>query len=209
MKLVVGLGNPGKKYKRNRHNAGFLVLDELKSSISNFQSLSEPNGSPSRWPISNKLSNPKFQLNKKLACYLLRTANYMLAKPTTYMNESGKAVSSLATYYRLHATDIYVVYDDLDIKLGEYKIQRGKGPREHKGLLSIYEKLGSKDFWHVRVGVDNRESMLITDHRSLITPRPLGEDYVLQSFTDEEMEILESVIDRIVKDLYGRIKTSS
>ena len=194
MKLIIGIGNSGKKYERNRHNAGFMVIDTFVSQI------------------SNEFSDLKFQLSKKGKTLFLKfktggnTVEFL--KPQTFMNDSGFSVAYARNKHKIALEDIYVVHDDLDIKLGEYKTQKGKGPRDHKGLLSIYEKLGSKDFWHVRVGVDNRD-IRSTDHGLRTTVSIPGEKYVLQNFTDEEMQILESVIDRIVKDLYGRIKTSS
>jgi len=91
----------------------------------------------------------------------------------------------------LLSTDLYIVHDDLDIKLGEYKIQKGKGPKVHKGINSIEKALGTDDFWRVRVGVDNRDS----------NNRTPGEQYVLQDFTSEEKEILDKVLDETCKKL--------
>lgn len=107
------------------------------------------------------------------------------------MNASGKAVHSLATNYKLLATDIYVIHDDLDIKLGEYKTQKGKGPKVHNGINSIEDSLGETDFWRVRVGVDNRNA----DNR---IP---GEDYVLQDFLPEERKAIDKVLNEVCKKL--------
>lgn len=107
------------------------------------------------------------------------------------MNESGEFVKKLTTDYRLQTTDLYVVHDDLDIPLGSYKIQFGRGPKDHNGILSIEDKLGTKDFWRVRVGVDNRP----------FDNKPMGEEYVLQNFTDEEREILNSTIKGMLREL--------
>ena len=206
MKLIVGLGNPGKKHEHNRHNAGFLVLDELKSRISNFQSRRDklglfPISQRQARLISNETRDSNFQTNDKYQCEAFKVKDLILIKPTTQMNSSGIAVNSLASYYKIQNPNVWVIHDDLDIKLGQYKIQKGKGPKEHKGIKSVNKALGTRDYWRVRVGVDNRKSLLITNHQSPITPRPLGEDYVLQNFTDKELEILKSVIDKIVKEL--------
>jgi len=192
MKLIVGLGNPGSKYEKNRHNAGWLVLDKLKQEISKSEFL-----------ISKQIPNLNFQLNKKLKAEVcsLKAVDLLLAKPTIQMNSSGVAVNSLASYYKIQNPNIWIIHDDLDIKLGQYKVQKGKGPKEHKGIKSVNKALGTRDYWRVRVGVDNRKSLPITNHQSPITPRPLGEDYVLQNFTDKELEILKPVIDKIVKEL--------
>ena len=114
-------------------------------------------------------------------------------KTTVYMNESGEEVSKLKSFYKVDLEDLYVVYDDLDIPLGSYKISKGKSPRVHNGILSVIEKLGSEDFWHVRIGVDSREG-----DRTLS-----GKDYVLQNFTDMEKEQLDKVIEEVVRLLCG------
>ena len=112
-------------------------------------------------------------------------------------------MNSIASYYKIQASNIWVIHDDLDIKLGQYKIQKGKGPKIHKGLLSIYEKFGRSDFWHVRVGVENRKKKFSLFGFQYPKKIP-GEKYVLQNFTDEELEILNSVIDNIVSELSNR-----
>ena len=153
MKLIVGLGNPGEKYKNNRHNAGYMVVDEIKD---------------------------KF-----------KSKNIIAVKSGTFMNDSGSAVKKLATGYRIPATNLYVVHDDLDIPLGSYKIQFGTGPKDHKGINSIDEALGTDDYWRVRVGVDNRP----------LDGKPMGEEYVLQNFSEEERKILDKVIFEVCKKL--------
>lgn len=181
---MVGLGNPGKKYKNNRHNVGWLVFDALKQEISKSEFL-----------ISKQIPNPNFKFQKKLLSEVLKIGNIQLAKPQTMMNSSGSAVKKLVAHYKINMSDLWVIHDDLDIKLGDYKIQKGKGPREHNGLISIYKALGAKDFWHVRVGVDNRE----------LDNRMDGERYVLQNFTSEEFEILKKTINKVIEELLERL----
>ena len=148
MKLIIGLGNPGEKYKNNRHNVGYLVADS----------------------------------SKKVKVF----------KTNTFMNDSGSFVKHFISLYPNNPiSNLYIIHDDLDIKLGEYKIQFGKGPKEHNGLNDIYNKLGTKDLWHIRIGVDNRDTM----------NRISGEEYVLQDFTDQERIILEKVVKEICKKL--------
>lgn len=118
----------------------------------------------------------------------------VVKKTDVFMNESGRAVKKLVDFYKVSPEDLYIVYDDLDIRLGEYKISKGKGPRVHNGVNSVEESLGTSDFWHVRMGIDNRNS----ENR---TP---GEAYVLQDFDDEEKKILEGVIDKVVKELAAK-----
>lgn len=120
----------------------------------------------------------------------------VLKKSDAFMNESGSFVKKLTDTYHLLPGDLYIIHDDLDIKLGEYKIQFGKGPKDHNGILDIEDKLGTKDFWRVRVGVDNRP----------LDNKPMGEEYVLQNFSSEEKEILSETIKRIVNELFKWIK---
>jgi peptidyl-tRNA hydrolase, PTH1 family len=205
MKLVIGLGNPGKKYRNNRHNVGFLVLEKLKNQILN-----------SQFSILNEFSNSNFQNLSKFQAEVLKIRDLILAKPTTFMNSSGIAVSLLATFYKLPATSIWVVHDDLDIMLGEYKIQFGKGPKVHNGISSIEEKLGTKDFWRVRIGIENRMPKIPNSKHEILNNIKLpnfqnskqmkisGEHYVLQDFSESEMEMVKNVIEKVVKDLLQR-----
>lgn len=159
MKLIIGLGNPGEKYKNNRHNTGFLVVDQLKTRIS-----------------KSKTLNSKQTL---------------IFKSKNFMNDSGSFVKKLTNAYHLVPSALYIVHDDLDIRLGEYKIQFGKGPKDNNGLNDIYEELGTKDFWHVRIGVDNRDT----------ENRVSGKDYVLEDFTYGERKILDGVINKVCKEI--------
>lgn len=116
--------------------------------------------------------------------------NVVVKKSDVFMNESGSFVKSLVDKYHLDSSNLYIIHDDLDIKFGEFKIQKGHGPKDHNGLNDIYQKLGPDDFWHVRVGIDNRP----------LDGRPFGIEYVLQNFTDEERKTLDAVLERICKE---------
>lgn len=176
MKLIVGLGNPGEKYSSTRHNVGFIALDAL---------------------ARRKVPNSKFQMTNKFEAEVIQTAEYILVKPQTFMNESGRSVAKLANFYKISLTDVYVVHDDLDIPLGKYKIQYGKGPQIHNGLLSIEEQLGSDQFWNVRVGVENRE---VRGNKGVP-----GVVYSLQNFSSAEQVQMDAVVDQVVADLLTRI----
>ena len=117
---------------------------------------------------------------------------FKLHKSDKFMNNSGEFVKSLATYYGLQTTDLYIAHDDLDIRLGEYKITK-TAPKLHNGILDINEKLKSEDYFKIRIGVDNRDQF----------NRIPGEAYVLQKFTDEELKILKSVFEKIAQELNG------
>jgi len=169
MKLIVGLGNPGRKYAGTRHNVGFMVVDKLAGDVA--------------WKESKGSGAEVFWME-------FEGEKVELMKPQKFMNESGGAVARAKKKHpNLEISDIYIVHDDLDIPLGKFKIQKGRGPKVHNGLQSIYERVG-KDFWHVRVGIDNRST--INDQRSN------GHKYVLQKFNDEEKKIIDEVIAELV-----------
>ncbi len=142
------MGNSGKKYSGNRHNVGFMIVDGLVKELR-----VRGYGLHQDWKKSTKgkLQYIWFDVDGK---------KFELVRPQVFMNDSGYSVAyAYKNHPELEQDDIYIIHDDLDLPLGSYKIQKGKGPREHRGLLSIYESLGNKDFWHVRVGVDNRKRM--------------------------------------------------
>lgn len=196
MKLVVGLGNPGARYENTRHNVGFIILEKLKTELSNLQN-----------PISKQFTNFNFRSENRFKAEVITTEDLILAKPMTMMNDSGVAVASLYTFYKIRNSDLYIIHDDLDIKIGEYKIQMGKGPKEHNGIKSIEEKLGTKDFWRVRVGVENRSM----NNGSKIAGEPSfakvteGKEYVLQKLDENEEMVLGRTIDMILTELTGAI----
>ena len=174
MKLVVGLGNPGEAHANNRHNVGFMVVDK----IAEFRS----QNSEIRWET-------KFE---GLICKFERV---LLVKPQMFMNRSGEVVTKIANFYKVTIDDLVVIHDDLDIRLGEYKIQKGVGPKVHNGLTSVEERLGTANFWRLRVGVDNRLPG---------QARVPGDEYVLSDFTAEEKEISDGVMGEAVKELERR-----
>jgi PTH1 family peptidyl-tRNA hydrolase len=114
-----------------------------------------------------------------------------ISKTDKFMNDSGTCVNELIHRYKVEPSDLYVIHDDLDIPLGSYKIQFGVGPKDHNGINSVEAELGTKDFWRVRIGVDNRKPDDRTD----------GEDYVLQDFTEEERKALGHVTKEVCKKL--------
>jgi PTH1 family peptidyl-tRNA hydrolase len=107
------------------------------------------------------------------------------------MNDSGSFVKQLVDKYKLDLGNLYIIHDDLDILLGEYKIQFGRGPQDHNGLKSINQSLKSDQYWHVRIGIDNRP----------LDNRILGIEYVLQNFTEEERVKLNKVTLEVCKKL--------
>ncbi len=184
MFCIVGLGNPGEKYRNNRHNVGFQFIDYL---IENLQ-----------------IPNFKTQKMLHVTCYMLH--DLILAKPQTFMNRSGEAVKFCVTSYKLQATnDLVIVHDDLDIPLGKFKIQKGTGPKLHNGIESVERSLGTKDFWRVRVGVDARPARRSLDGCGTSEKWLDGETYVLNDFLPAEKNIL---MKEVFLKMFSRLQSS-
>lgn len=175
MKIIVGLGNPGEKYAHNRHNIGFVAVDKL----------------------NNLMTHESWAMSKKFDTEMIQKNNLILAKPTTYMNDSGVAVAKIFHFYQLKSEDVYIIHDDLDITLGKYKIQLGKAPKVHNGLLSVEQKLGTDKYWNVRIGVENRD---IRGNGGVP-----GVVYSLQNFNDKEQQIVDGVVEQVTADLLTRL----
>ena len=133
MKLIVGLGNPGKKYELNRHNVGFLALDYL---IDEFRA---------------------FKISSKFKGELYKSDKYLFLKPTTYMNLSGESVVLVKDFYKIENENIIVIHDDIDLALGALRFKKGGSSGGHNGLKSIDKHIGN-DYWRVRIGVGRPES---------------------------------------------------
>jgi PTH1 family peptidyl-tRNA hydrolase len=152
--LVAGLGNPGREYERTRHNVGWLVMDEL----------ARRHGGSYRSKFSGKLAE-------------VRVGDLRLAllKPETYMNESGRSVGAAARFFKVDASGLAVVHDDVDLATGRLQVRLGGGLAGHNGLRSIAQTLGGPDFLRVRIGVGRPGRG---------DPRPVA-DYVLSGFEPE------------------------
>lgn len=132
--LIVGLGNPGREYRENRHNVGFMLLDRLAEKLGVSFSRLEARALVTR------------------ADYLDR--RLVLVKPQTYMNLSGQSVASLARFYKVPAENLLVAYDDVDLPLGTLRLRPAGGSAGQKGMQSIIETLGTQDFPRLRIGID-------------------------------------------------------
>lgn len=170
-RLVVGLGNPGKKYENTRHNAGFLAADELAKS----------------------LKAPDFEFNKRLnseisiASIKLKNASseLIIAKPQTFMNKSGEAVAPLAKLYKIKPENILIAHDDVDILWGKFKFSFGRSSAGHKGVESIIKSLKTKNFWRLRIGI-----------QPLITEKIKADKLILKKFSKAELELLKKTVRR-------------
>lgn len=133
MKLIAGLGNPGRSYSRHRHNVGYFVLNELAH--------------------RHDIEMRKRSFGALTGSGAICGESVLLAKPETFMNLSGDAVAPLLGYYKLDLDSLIVIHDDLDIDIGKIKIMKGAGHGGHNGVSSIIDKLGSNEFTRIRVGI--------------------------------------------------------
>jgi PTH1 family peptidyl-tRNA hydrolase len=167
--LIAGLGNPGRAYKNNRHNAGFLLLDRLAGRLN--------------------VTFGRVEAKALVAKGAHQGRRLILAKPQTYMNESGKAVGALVRFYKVPLENLIVAYDDVDLPFGVLRLRPGGGSAGQKGMRSIQERLGAEDFPRLRFGIG----------------RPPGRmdaaAYVLQDFDRVEAAELPVVMDRAVDAL--------
>jgi peptidyl-tRNA hydrolase, PTH1 family len=170
MKLIVGLGNPGKEYSANRHNIGFLCLNQFarKQHIA----------------LDNK------QGNARIGSGLVEGIEVVLAKPQTYMNLSGNSVSSLMQRYRLNPEDLVVIHDDLDLPLGKIRIRSGNSAGGHNGIKSIIACLGTQDFTRIRVGISRPPLEGEEKEQSIV-------EYVLGDFSEEDQPVIRDTISRV------------
>jgi PTH1 family peptidyl-tRNA hydrolase len=157
MLAVFGLGNPGEKYSKTRHNAGFIILDELAKNKGMV------------WA-----SEPKFKAETA------KDGDLLLIKPLTHMNNSGESASAVVNFYKLSFQDIMVVHDEVDLEFGRIKKQLGGSSAGHHGIEDIIEKLGTTEFWRIRVGVGRP-----VDKRFDVM------DWVLSDFSEYELEFIK------------------
>ena len=168
MKLIVGLGNPGEKYKHTRHNAGFLALDYI---------LNDGDGFMEAVP-SHEFKSEVYTLKKD-------NNKIILLKPLTYMNDSGQALKVICNFYKLdYKTDLIIVHDEVDLPFNTIKLAVGSSAAGHNGVQSIIDNLGTQEFQRIRIGVETRATRaeLPTDA------------FVLQNFTDDELRALDQEI---------------
>ena len=171
--LLVGLGNPGVKYSRTRHNMGFQIVDhlahELKIEFKHFE----------------ELSGDLAQVNK----------NILLLKPMTFMNESGQSVGLVAQAFRIHPRNIWVVYDDIDLPLETVRVRTGGGSAGHHGVDSIIERIGS-EFLRVRVGVQKTDGERIPADQFVLQNFDASEKKAVDRIVRKVAEMLETFVDR-------------
>lgn len=171
MKLIVGLGNPDKKYQNTRHNLGQKIITDFVQAWRDTSFITKPN-----------LSSQIFEIGQG-------SNKTIFAIPTEYMNNSGITVQKISQFYKISPLNIYVIHDDLDLPVGEYKIQFDRGPAGHNGIKSIIENLGTQQFNRVRIGIGKSQNNI-----------PV-EDYVLQPFSSEEKNIINTLTPEIFEEI--------
>ena len=164
MKLIVGLGNPGKEYENTRHNTGFMAIDEYA-----------------------KVNNINFNKNKFDGLYadiLVNNEKVILLKPQKYMNLSGEVIYKYMDYFKIKKEDILVIYDDMDLEVGSFKIRYKGGSAGHNGLKNIESNISSNEYKRIKIGISKNKNIDTVN-------------YVLGKFTQEEKEKLDEVLKNI------------
>lgn len=171
MKLIVGLGNPGKQYEGTRHNFGFAVLDELA-----------------------RKHGGAFALEKKFKaeiCELfINGEKVLLAKPQTFMNRSGGSVRGIVSYYNISNDRVWVVYDDIDLEIGNVRVRKSGSSGGHKGVQSIIDDLGTEEFVRFRMGIKSEQCDFLST-----------EDIVLQHFSASEKPLVKQAIEKVIYEI--------
>lgn len=168
MRIIAGLGNPGSEYAATKHNVGFMLIDALADKL---------NVSASEWQEKNDALIAKVRIGAE---------SVLLVKPLTYMNESGRAIAPLMNFYKLDATDLIVVHDDMDIPTGTIRLRKKGSAGGHNGIKSILAHVGDENFSRVRIGIG----------------RPLPKwtvvNHVLAPFTAEDVPKIKAAIEYLL-----------
>ena len=175
IKLIVGLGNPGSEYEKTRHNAGYWWVDAIAAARR------------ASWKKESKFSGWTTRVEEG-GC------EFLLLKPATYMNESGRSVSAVMRFFKIEPGQMLVVHDELDLAPGVVKLKRGGGTGGHNGLADIGDALDSKDFWRLRIGIGHPGD------------KDLVADYVLAKARRAEQDAIDPVFERSL-DLLPKLST--
>ena len=168
LKLIVGLGNPGRDYEDTRHNAGFWFVDRLAREFG----------------VSLRLDKAYQALTAKI---VVQGQTVWLMQPQTFMNRSGVSVAGLATFYKIAPAEILVVHDELDFLPGVIKLKYGGSHAGHNGLKDIAARLGSLDFWRLRVGIGHPRSLNLQQDVA---------DFVLHRASREQQALIDQALDK-------------
>lgn len=176
MKIIVGLGNPGRAYTDSRHNLGFRCLN--------------------RFAHEHGIEFKKQQAKARVGFGEFNGEKLVLAKPRTFMNLSGESVEALVRFYKINLSDLLIIYDDVDLPLGKIRIREKGGAAGHNGMKSIIWHLDSQEFPRLRVGIGAMPENDNSDHREVRSP-----EYVLSCFRPEEKPIVDAMVDRVTETI--------
>lgn len=170
-KLIIGLGNPGKEYEKNRHNVGFMAIEKICKTYG-FDSFKE---------------EKKFEA--EIAKGKIKNKTVILAKPLTFMNKSGTAVRKIKDYFKIKNEDVIVIFDDVDLPIGTIRIREKGGAGTHNGMKSIVQEINTENFPRIRIG---------TESRGELAPKKQEiSSFVLSDFSKKEISIIDKSIDKI------------
>lgn len=164
MKLIAGLGNIGNKYTFTRHNAGFMLLDSIALN-------------------SGLIFKENSKLKSLIANFKTANEDYLLIKPTTFMNLSGEAVRAVVDYYKIDVKDILIIFDDISLELGKIRFRPDGSDGGHNGIKSVIQHMGTKDIARLKIGIGPQ-------------PNIPSEVFVLQNFSKEELDVLKVTLNR-------------
>jgi len=174
-KYIIGLGNPGKTYKNNRHNIGFLFIEEVAN-----------------------LYGLKLNIKNKLFCnyceYYKNDINYRLFMPNTYMNNSGDSVKAIIDWYKIHPEKLFIIVDDIDLPFGKIRFREKGGSGGHNGLKSIIDKIKTKEFKRIRIGIGSPPNLEKEKRSNTIS-------HVLGDFSNKEKLDLNKIFRKIIESL--------
>jgi len=173
--FLIGLGNPGKKYSRSRHNIGFLILESLSKKY-------------------NSTFSENDKLKSSLSEFKINNSTYRLFLPNTFMNNSGDAVQAIVNWYKINLDQIIIIVDDKDLPLGKIRFRKKGSSGGHNGLKSIIEKLQTRNFNRIRIGIGSPPLINGTNNFNTIS-------HVLGNISVEEKSILDEVYKRVIKSL--------
>lgn len=184
MILIVGLGNPGLKYKKTRHNVGFMVLNALLQELTR--------AGKGNWEKSAKFNAEIAKVGPDL----------ILAKPLSFMNASGGPVAKIVRFYQIRPENLYLVHDDVDLPLGKIKITVGHGSGGHRGVESVIKSLRSQNFTRIRLGVSKNQK--VATDKFVLMPFNLWERAKLKPVIKKSVEALETILEEGVEKAANR-----
>lgn len=187
MKLIIGLGNPGEQYEKTRHNIGFMVVEQFLKDFEPVKDTVWNDSKKFKADIAEITWQPKHGDLEKV----------VLAKPKTYMNNSGMAVATLAQFYKVSPEDIWIVHDDVDLRLGALRIRKGGGSAGHRGIESLLAIFPEGNFWRVRCGIGRPEDV----SKEHIANTTGIDDFVLGKFNHEEHSKVKELVHHAAKAL--------